>query len=550
MEDPDCDSTWEEDEEEDGEGPFSRAGEGGEAGAPGSARAEAEETLRLCMPQVKVTGSRNWRAARDTRRYRHHYPDLVEPDGNGDMPNLSFYKNEMAFLPNGCFIEDLLKNWKEDYETLEDNHSYIQWLFPLREPGVNWHAKPLTLQEVEAFKSSPEVKERMVRAYELMLGFYGIQLKDRKTGRVCRAQNYQKRFQNLNWHSHNNLRITRMLKSLGELGLEHFQAPLTRFFLEETLVRRELPGVRQSTLDYFVFTVRCRHQRRELLYFAWEHFRPRCRFVWAPLEELRKFRPCSPPCSPRTGPRWARREKSPRDPVPEASAPGQPCGPARGEEGGRELEGLRPPSPEPREADALERGPGGQVGREQGSPNPKESKKRKLEANLRERAPGEPGPSAAEVDRIARNLEGCALGQGGLGEGPQEAGSQAPGEAEQPCPQPPGAKVADEVRKRRKVDQGARDSTGVAATWPPAPSGCPEAEEGESGIGEEADGQAEPGQGVPRSPASAAGPAEQEGPAEQGGPTEVGEHAEQREPEEEGGPAEQGGPTEVGEHAE
>ncbi|MCP6711579.1 opioid growth factor receptor-related protein, partial [Klebsiella pneumoniae] len=79
-------------------------------------------------------------------------------------------------------------------------------------------------------------------------------------------------FQNLNCHSHNNLRITRILKSLGELGLEHYQAPLVRFFLEETLVQHELPGVRQSALDYFLFAVRCRHQRRELVYFAWEHF--------------------------------------------------------------------------------------------------------------------------------------------------------------------------------------------------------------------------------------------------------------------------------------
>lgn len=27
--------------------------------------------------------------------------DLVERDSNGDMPNLSFYRNEMRFLPNG-----------------------------------------------------------------------------------------------------------------------------------------------------------------------------------------------------------------------------------------------------------------------------------------------------------------------------------------------------------------------------------------------------------------------------------------------------------------
>lgn len=51
----------------------------------------------------------------------------------------------------------------------------------------------------QAFKSSEEVRERFVQAYELMLGFYGIQLEDRDTGQVRRAHNYQKRFQNLNW---------------------------------------------------------------------------------------------------------------------------------------------------------------------------------------------------------------------------------------------------------------------------------------------------------------------------------------------------------------
>ncbi|XP_012583615.1 PREDICTED: opioid growth factor receptor [Condylura cristata] len=153
----------------------------------------------LASPQPKTTGTRNWRAVRDTCRYRHHYPDLVDGGGDDeDMPNLSFYRNETCFLPNGCLIEDFLQHWRDDYSRLEDDHSYIQWLFPLREPGVNWHAKPLTRQEVEAFKSSEEVRRRLVQAYELMLAFYGIQLQDRSTGQVCRAQNYQKRFQNLN----------------------------------------------------------------------------------------------------------------------------------------------------------------------------------------------------------------------------------------------------------------------------------------------------------------------------------------------------------------
>ncbi|XP_078300009.1 opioid growth factor receptor [Panthera onca] len=494
MDDPDCDSTWEEDEDEDGEGASAGGDEDGEAGAPGDADAEDEDEDEEDAPaarpgalQARTTGSRNWRAARDTRRYRHHYPDLIERDGNGDMPNLSFYRNEIRFLPNGCFIEDILQNWREDYDVLEENHSYIQWLFPLREPGVNWHAKPLTLREVEAFKSCKEVRERFVQAYELMLGFYGIQLEDRSSGQVRRAQNYQKRFQNLNWHSHNNLRITRILKSLGELGLERYQAPLARFFLEETLVRQELPAVRQSALDYFVFTVRCPRQRRKLLRFAWEHFRPRRKFVWGPHDKLRRLRPPLPA---------GEGEGSPGapDPLPGAGAAGGQTG-APGRAGGQEGE-------------AGGRGEGGPE-----PPSPKENKKRKLDASRREQAPGERGgQSASDVEKIALNLEGCALSQGGLSGGTQESGSRAPGEAEQSCPQPPpGAKVVEEVRKRRKVDQGpgSGDSVGAGGgAEPPAPArrcalpGCPEPREKDNGV-EEAGGLAELEQGAPGSSAPA-----------------------------------------------
>ncbi|XP_036915931.1 opioid growth factor receptor isoform X2 [Sturnira hondurensis] len=433
---------------------------------------------------------RNWRAMRDTRRYRHHYPDLIERDSNGDMPNLSFYRNEIEFLPHGCLIETILQDWKDDYDTLEDNHSYIQWLFPLREPGVNWHAKPLTLQEIQEFKNSKEARERLVRAYELMLGFYGIELRDRDSGAVCRAHNYRKRFQNLNWHSHNNLRITRILKSLGELGLERYQAPLVHFFLEETLVHRQLPGVQQSVLDYFVFTVRCRRQRRALLRFAWEHFRPRRKFVWGPHDKLQRCALRSPPWPPSpVAPSEAQGEESPRDALLQAGA----CGPGTGEGGDSVVASPQLPSSEPQEEGVQERNQGEEAEnrREEGPEpsSPKESKKRKLEANRQEQIPGEAGPqTSSEVEKIAQNLEDCALSQGGLGAGTQEMGSQEPRETEQPCSPPPEAKMPeDEVRKRRKVDQT------LAPTWPPARPGSPEAVVGENGVEEAAEDQ---GQGA------------------------------------------------------
>ncbi|KAM5245928.1 opioid growth factor receptor [Ctenodactylus gundi] len=538
MEDLDCDSTWEEDEDaedtEDGEDTGSEDTSDADAGdaededaegplaRPGALQVRprgtrrAARALQRCDPRdspcpararccwweegscvgdvraaaqhgSRMTGFRNWRAMQDMRRYRHHYPDLVERDSNGDMPNLSFYKNEIRFLPNGCFIEDILQTWRDNYDLLEDNHSYIQWLFPLREPGVNWHAKPLTLKEVEAFKSSEEVRERLVRAYELMLGFYGIQLENRDTGAVRRAQNYHKRFQNLNWRSHNNLRITRILKSLGELGLEHYQAPLARFFLEETLVRHELPSVRQSALDYFLFAVRCRHQRRELVHFAWEHFQPRCKFVWGPRDKLRKFKSRTT-AQPLAGTGQAEGDEGPGEPL-------YACRPGRHQAGDSVVAEV------PHLARGKLQGAGTLEGDQEEEANPlspKESKKRKLEASRREQASGEPGPQGvSEVEKIALNLEECALSQG----------SQDPGEAEEPCPLLPTAGEASEARKRRKMEEGAGGEVAGACIQilAPVPEDCPEAQK--DGSGENTESQVASEQGAPGSPLDSPGPA-------------------------------------------
>ena len=145
MDDPECDSTWEDESEEDGED--GQADDTTDEDT-GDDDGDAEEA-RPSLFQSRMTRYRNWRAMQDMQRYRHNYPDLTDQDCNGDMCNLSFYKNEICFQPNGFLIEDILQNWKDNYDLLEENHSYIQWLFPLREPGVNWHAKPLTLKEVE-----------------------------------------------------------------------------------------------------------------------------------------------------------------------------------------------------------------------------------------------------------------------------------------------------------------------------------------------------------------------------------------------------------------
>lgn len=43
----------------------------------------------------------------------------------------------------------------------------------------------------------PKAFERVLKSYEMMLDFYGMEL-DKKTGRINRAENWKSRFQHLN----------------------------------------------------------------------------------------------------------------------------------------------------------------------------------------------------------------------------------------------------------------------------------------------------------------------------------------------------------------
>uniref|UniRef100_F7CLQ9 Opioid growth factor receptor n=1 Tax=Xenopus tropicalis TaxID=8364 RepID=F7CLQ9_XENTR len=226
--------------------------------------------------------SHSWGALGADGKHRPHPSKQFPCCAQFWLPLVGIGGNAVFVLYTGDDIDTMLSDWRGDYVRLEENHSYIQWLFPLREEGVNPYAAPLTLREIEALKGDKDAMRRFREAYRLMLDFYGIELRDEDSGEVARAPNYKERFSNLNRRGHNNLRITRILKCLGELGYGRFQAPLVRFFLEETLVHKELPNVRHSALDYFMFTVRDREQRKELVLFAWEHFPHREGFIWGP----------------------------------------------------------------------------------------------------------------------------------------------------------------------------------------------------------------------------------------------------------------------------
>ncbi|KAM6323693.1 opioid growth factor receptor-like protein 1 [Aegotheles albertisi] len=308
----DCDSTWETDSEPEATRPGGEPRrQEGVCAAAGGGEEPAELPAADCRPQepppapppeegeraeadaasaeqsgdgteLTAKPKRSFYAARDLYKYRHQYPqNFKDLRYQNDLCNLRFYKNKIPFKPDGVYIEEVLNKWKGDYEKLEHNHTYIQWLFPLREQGLNFYAKELTTYEIEEFKKTKEAIRRFLLAYKMMLEFFGIKLID-KTGNVARAANWQERFQHLNESQHNYLRITRILKSLGELGYESFKSPLVKFILHEALVEDTIPNIKQSALEYFVYTIRDRRERRKLLRFAQQHYIPSEHFIWGP----------------------------------------------------------------------------------------------------------------------------------------------------------------------------------------------------------------------------------------------------------------------------
>ncbi|KAL6070181.1 Opioid growth factor receptor [Balamuthia mandrillaris] len=152
----------------------------------------------------------------------------------GSFANVLFYRNVLPSSPSGDFIDNIHSHWKGKYSFLEAHHGYIQWLFPLFEgTGLNSSAQKLNKEEAKMMREDLAMAKRLVKSYQLMLHFYGMRLADKRTGRIIRRKNYAPRYSNLNTHSHNFLRITRILTSLGHLGFIRYKEAWLRFLSEE-----------------------------------------------------------------------------------------------------------------------------------------------------------------------------------------------------------------------------------------------------------------------------------------------------------------------------
>eukprot|EP00732_Lithocolla_globosa_P005285 Lithocolla_globosa_v1_NODE_5385_length_1249_cov_15.352596.p1 type:complete len:266 gc:universal NODE_5385_length_1249_cov_15.352596:891-94(-) len=194
----------------------------------------------------------------DARTYLEGYPGQEDDLSIND--NIKFYRNQLRSRPDGLLVEEFHLQWAGNYFNLEANHGFIQWLFPIREHGMNFESVPLQKHEIDLFLQDPNCGQRLVKSYQLMLDFYGMRIKTLETGELERSERYLERYQHLNTSFHNYLRITRILKCLGELGYEHYKSPFLDFVLNE-MMEGHLWSCTTSFKDYWAPVLRNEQER-------------------------------------------------------------------------------------------------------------------------------------------------------------------------------------------------------------------------------------------------------------------------------------------------
>jgi hypothetical protein len=121
---------------------------------------------------------------------------------------IKFYEK----LGNDDYGRSLDQMQHYDYEQLEHNHDYIQWMFPLREKSrVNLSAPVITDKDILYIRQSDAIKQNMLVSKMVITDFWGIS-KEYSEDKYYARKDHLKTW--LTPMNHNFLRVTRVLKSL------------------------------------------------------------------------------------------------------------------------------------------------------------------------------------------------------------------------------------------------------------------------------------------------------------------------------------------------
>lgn len=185
---------------------------------------------------------------------------------------VDFYRDECSWNPDapkahplGYTLFDIVHNWSD--REWENDHDFIQWLFPLKEPSEFSDLAPiLTDEDIAFFQADSKLRDVVFESYLRFLKFLGMTCKFDEAqqkwvtkrlvanqvgiGEEFFTQSYvDSKMEVWKIPNHNWLRISRCLRSLRLLGLEYASASL---FDELSNIFNENMGVTHNTFDFWI----------------------------------------------------------------------------------------------------------------------------------------------------------------------------------------------------------------------------------------------------------------------------------------------------------
>lgn len=170
-----------------------------------------------------------------------------------DDANVMFYTNRMPIQirSDDYTIEEIHTDCFDDFELLEETHTYVQWLFPIDRPSqFNRGALPLTRPTATCMAGNVTVSLRLIYSLAIMLRFYGYSL-DPYNASVGPAVDHDDRVAILNRSPHNWLRISRILRCLCLCGLTRYAHSFLRVLAIDVFETKLLVAARESFETYW-----------------------------------------------------------------------------------------------------------------------------------------------------------------------------------------------------------------------------------------------------------------------------------------------------------
>lgn len=145
--------------------------------------------------------------------------------------------------------------WRWDNAYLEGIHGYLTWWFPTRRQAMSTDWDPITDEEIQVFKTDPDLRKRILKSFYRMLWFYGLEIDPAsKPIRIRKSDNFNERMGTwITADNHNFRRISRILQSLMLLGFKDTANMFLEALIEIYFENKNIIGVK--AYEYWTLSV-------------------------------------------------------------------------------------------------------------------------------------------------------------------------------------------------------------------------------------------------------------------------------------------------------